>query len=317
MPGAVFHLTARTLDRERVFTPALRTRAIAVIAAAVPRSGARLLAATIMSNHLHLVVQQGPLPLHKLMQPVLRRLAHLIQRTRGVDGPVFWRPYGSTPCFDPDHARNAIAYTHLNPVRAHLCTDPVDYPWTTHRLYSDGPPLLDALPAPVRLLADVVDAGSALSLFVCRVHDRESDAHDAYRRFIEARMQGDRQAGEDRADGSALRAAAPMCCAGNDLWARDFSPLFHAAPSKGRAASATRPWRSAPDLADLARATLSAEGPELTLGLVRGRRGGARYARIRHAMIRRMHVAGHRNVDIAHFLGISQSAVSRVICAAG
>jgi REP element-mobilizing transposase RayT len=316
MPGAVFHLTARTLDRERVFTPALRTRAIAVIAAAVPRSGARLLAATIMSNHLHLVVQQGPLPLHTLMQPVLRRLAHLIQRARGVDGPVFWRPYSATPCFDPDHARNAIAYTHMNPVRAHLCPDPADYPWTTHRLYSEGPPLLDALPAPVRLLADVVDAGSALSLFVCRVHDRGWDAHDAYRRFIETRLQADRRAGEDSADDPRLGAAYPMCCARTERWAHDFSPLFHTAPPNGTGATA-RPWRSAPDLADLARATLSAEAPELTLGLVRGRRGGARYARIRHAMIRRMHIAGHRNVDIARFLGLSQSAVSRVICAAG
>jgi REP element-mobilizing transposase RayT len=314
-PGAIFHLTARTLDRERTFTPALRTRAIAVIASTVPRSGARLLAVAIMSNHLHLVVQQGNPPLQDLMQPTLRRLAHLIQRARGVEGPVFWRPYGCTPCFDPDHARNAIAYVHLNPVRASLCADPADYPWTSHRLYAEDPGRTSALPPPVDLLADVLDPMCALPLFSCRVHGRSDNVRDGYRRFMERRKEATRLS-KDAPDADAETVpSSAMCCRGDADWPSGLSPLFHASAGNGTAHRTLHSLPSAPDLADLARATLAKDAPGLTVGTIRGRRGGAQLARIRHRMIRRMHAAGHRNVDIARFLGLSGSAVSKVLCA--
>jgi REP element-mobilizing transposase RayT len=316
-PGAIFHLTARTLDRERTFTAALRTRAIAVIAASVPRSGARLLAVAIMSNHLHLVVQQGNAPLRDLMQPALRRLAHLVQRSRGVEGPIFWRPYGCTPCFDPNHARNAIAYVHLNPVRANLCADPADYPWTSHRLYAEDPGLASAFPPPVELLADVLDPMRALPLFSCRVHGRSARLRNDYRRFMERRMEA-LQLSRDAPDAEAETVLpATMCCRGDAGWPSGLTPLFHASAMNGTAHRALHSLPSAPDLADLARATLATDAPGLTVGIIRGRRGGVQFARIRHRMIRRMHAAGHRNVDIARFLGLSGSAVSKVLCAPG
>jgi putative transposase len=313
-PGAIFHLTARTLDHVRLFTPTLRTRAIGVIAAEVPRSGARLLAVAMMSNHLHLVVQQGSRRLHALMQPVLRRLAHLLQRSHGIEGPVFWRPYGCTPCLDPDHARNSIAYVHLNPVRARMCADPADYPWTSHRLYLEGASALDALPPPVQLLADVLDHGCALPLFACRMHGSAGSHHDGYRVFMESRLQADRLASDYDENGMGVAPPPWSCCPGDTHWARDLSPFFHAPATNGARRTAARTPRVVPDLADLARATLATEAPELTMGIIRGRRGGARFTRLRHRMIRRMHVAGHPNVDIAHFLGLSESAVSKVIC---
>lgn len=316
-PGAIFHLTARTLDRERTLTPTLRTRAISVIAATVPRSGARLLAVAIMSNHLHLVVQQGTRPLHALMQPALRRLAHLLQRSRGVEGPVFWRPYGCTPCFDPDHARNAIAYVHLNPVRAKLCDDPGDYPWTSHRLFAEVPGLSIGVPPPVQLLADVLDPMLALPLFTCRAHGRPDKVRDGYRRFMERRLEAIRLS-DGELEAEEQSASSPsMCCPGDAFWPRGLSPLFHAPARYAPTNRAIRPSPMAPDLADLARATLATDAPGLTVGVIRGRRGGAQLARIRHCMIRRMHAAGHRNVEIARFLGLSESAVSRVLCSPG
>jgi hypothetical protein len=275
------------------------------------------MAVAIMSNHLHLVVQQGNAPLQALMQPALRRLAHLMQRTRGVEGPVFWRPYGCTPCFDPDHARNAIAYVHLNPVRANLCADPADYPWTSHRLYAESPGSASAFPPPVELLADVLDPMLALPLFSCRVHGRSDNVCVGYRRFIERRMEAIRLA-QDEPDAEAeADPPSAMCCHGDAAWPSGLSPLFHASARNGTAHRALHSLPSAPDLADLARATLATDAPGLTVGIIRGRRGGVQLARLRHRMIRRMHAAGHRNADIARFLGLSGSAVSKVLCVSG
>jgi REP element-mobilizing transposase RayT len=315
LPGAVFHLTARTLDRQRLFSAPLRTRALELIAETVPRSGARLLAVAIMASHLHLVVQQGRRPLETLMQPLLRHLAHLLQRARDVEGPVFWRPYGCTPCMDPRHARNAIAYTHLNPVRAGVCTHPGAYPWTSHRLYAvDVAGTRDELAA--HILSPVLDPAFALPLFAADSGRTTDELRADYCQYITWRLVADREKAEGSVDDEthATRPSPVAASAVEAYWGRAFSPLFHATqvsgPSPGRP-----PARPAPDLADVARATLAAEAPGLPLGLVRGRRGGVHYARIRHRMIQNMHAAGYRNVDIARFIGLSESAVSRVLCA--
>ncbi|MBF6169822.1 transposase, partial [Streptomyces gardneri] len=92
LPGGIFHLTARTLRREHRFTPRLRSLAVAAIADAAERADCRILAVAVMSNHLHIVAQQGDRPLSALMQPLLRRLAHRIQEAHDLEGPVFWRP---------------------------------------------------------------------------------------------------------------------------------------------------------------------------------------------------------------------------------
>src|SRR5690606_28499612 len=93
---------------------------------------AELFAYVIMPNHLHLVLRQGEEPLWRFMQPYLRRIAIQVQRTHEREGRVFERRYRDRYCADADHLRTAILYTHLNPIRAGLCSDPREYPWSSH-----------------------------------------------------------------------------------------------------------------------------------------------------------------------------------------
>ncbi len=41
-------------------------------------------------------------------------------------------------CVDAEHLREAIVYTHLNPVAAGLCERSEDYRWSSQRAYSGG-----------------------------------------------------------------------------------------------------------------------------------------------------------------------------------
>jgi REP element-mobilizing transposase RayT len=318
LPGGTFHLTARTLDRKRLFTPTLRGVALDVVARAVPQSGARLLAVAMMPNHLHLVVQQGRWPLATLMQPILRRLAHLLQCAHGLEGPIFWRPYACRPCLDPGHARNAIVYTHLNPVRAGLCGDPQAYGWTSHRLYGDaigpGGPVAYTT---VERLALVIDPRVALPLFATGYGRSLEQLREDYQTFIAWRLSADRLATSAMPypTTSARLANGPVLPWGDLYWC-SLSPLFHSpAAGGGGRAWAERP-SPRPDMTDVARRVLSAEAPGLPLDVVRGRCGGARYSQIRRRLIMAIHRAGFRNVQIAGFLGVSQSAVSKVVMAA-
>ena len=313
LPGALFHLTARTLRREHRFTARLRTATVAAIADAAERSGGRLLAVAVMSNHLHIVFQQGDRPLSELMQPLLRRLALRIQEAHDLEGPVFWRPYGCRPCLDPRHARNAIVYTHLNPVRAGLVDEPSRYPWTSHAIYATGS--AGHLPFQLEPLRPVLDPRLALGLF-STTGGRSTDGFRAdYRAFVSWRREVDQAQDEGIADDPAWipQPPSPWRETGG-LWS--LSPLFHS-PVRTTTAPAPdpgRPTRHLPDLATVAQTVLETEAPGVPLERIRGRRGGARAIRLRHAIIRRLHAAGFRNVEIARFLRLSESGVSYVLC---
>ena len=134
-PGCVFHVTARTQGRARWFTAAIRSRIAEMIASGVSSAGASLLAFAVMPNHLHIVLAQGRATLGWTMQPILRRVALLVQRTHRLSGHIFERSYASKPCLDADYARTVILYTHFNPVKAGLCSSPEEYAWTSHVPY--------------------------------------------------------------------------------------------------------------------------------------------------------------------------------------
>lgn len=310
LPGGIFHVAARTIRRERRFTPRLRSAAVTVLVEALPRSGARLLAVAIMSNHLHLVVQQGKRPVQVLMQLFLRRLALLLQHAHGIEGPVFWRPYASVLCADPSHARNAVAYAHLNPVRAGLCDDPADYKWTSHSLYAGVP--MESLPGDVARLRSVLDPAHALPLFATGRRRSLAQLAEDYRTYLAYRLAADgNQRNGDLAALPAFHDQPPPWI--DDDWGAELSPLFQPqVQASGPTAGLVQPVR--PDLAVVAQTVMAREAPGVPIDAIRGgSRGGAARTRLRYLVIRRLHDAGYPNVQIAVFLDISESTVSYAI----
>lgn len=287
-------------------TPTVRDRALDVIARAVPAGDVRLLAVAIMPNHLHIVVQQGKWRVQRFMQPILRRLAHVIQREHELEGPIFWGPYACSTCHDPDHARNAIVYTHLNPVRAGICQDPARYAWSSHRLYS-------ADTGDAHTLGAVLDPMVALPLFATRVDQTACGLRDDYRRYVEWRLALDRASdgeAEPGGGGSDLPACPVPLAWGDPRWRHSVSPLF-LSPSRRDDGPGDRLPVHTVDLVGLARANIAMEEPRLTLEDIQGRGGGRRYVELRQLIIRRAAAVGFPNVEIARLLQVSESAVSK------
>lgn len=311
LPGGVFHLTARTLDRKRRLTSRLKTAAITAVSDVVPRSEVRLLAVAIMSSHLHLVVQQGEPPLSALMQPLLRRLALMLQRAHGLEGPMFWRHYGCQPCLNPRHVRNAIVYTHLNPVRAGLCRDPGAYPWTSHALYAGEDTTTSR---EIAALVPILDPGHVLPLFAVERGRPAGCLREDYVAFVRWRLLIDAaHVGNDTQDPLADPPETiwqPWPDAWAPDWSNSLSPLFHPPQRANRPSDAELRRQLAPDMTTIARKMLARETPTLSLREIRGRGGGLQYRRVRRAITHRLHAAGYRNVEIARLLGLSESGVS-------
>ncbi len=283
---------------------------MATVADIVPRSRVRLLAVAIMASHLHLVVQQGDAPLSALMQPLLRRLARMLQRAHGLEGPMFWRHYGCQPCLDPRHVRNAIVYTHLNPVRAGLCREPGGYRWTSHTLYTRGS---TTKARETVALVPILDPALALPLFAAEPGRSPGRLRDDYDAFVRWRLLADAvREGDEQED----PLADPPDTIGlwpdvrESDWPNSLSPLFHAPQGANRPDDPELRRQLAPDMTTIARNVLANETKTLSLDEIRGRGGGLERSRVRRAVMCRLHAAGYRNVEIARLLGLSESAIS-------
>jgi REP element-mobilizing transposase RayT len=309
LPGSAFHLTARLHQREALLLPDLRTEVVSIIRGQLCFSDVELLAYAVMPNHFHLVIRQGVAPLHRFMQPVMRRTARLVHRAHGRAGHVFERRYRDHACSNPLHLRNAIVYTHLNPVRAGLAQRPEAYPWTSHNAWTSGAAAADGSADPVSL-----DRG--LALFATGRDRTTAELRQDYIAFVAWRVEIDRLSDDDHgvADPTACP-TAPAVDQGDANWVDHFSsaPALHSpGPEPGpRAAAVGKPL----DLADIARLVVAEADERLDLDLVRSRFRRPPYVTVRNSIIRRCAAVGYKGVQIAAYLRISPRTVSAVLCA--
>jgi REP element-mobilizing transposase RayT len=295
LPGAVFHLTARVQNREPLLR-GLEAHVVELMQRACRRSDARLVAYAVMPNHLHLVLLQGQRPLADYMQPLLCRTALLVQRRLRREGHIFERRFRDVACHDVEYFRNAVAYVHLNPVRAGICSDVSDYPWTSHAAYCGRGA------ATVRL-----QQNAALALRMFEGHGGAESKIDAARRlsyadFLEWRRRMDAYlaAGGDATDPAAPR--RPLLTGGDSNWFAEM--CMHPAPATRR--------RPSLDLGTVAKQVLVEKGPDMTLDWLRSGERGRALVAVRRVAISRALDAGHMPRQISRYLNVSLTVVSDV-----
>ena len=81
----------------------------------------RLLAVCVLSNHLHLVVQDRAGELADWASYLLGNLARATHRLRGRTGACFERRCSAEPILDDEALVERVVYTVINPVKAGLC----------------------------------------------------------------------------------------------------------------------------------------------------------------------------------------------------
>ena len=290
-PGGVFHLATRTIRKVKWFKDeATCERIIVLLRECIPLSDAQVMAFAIMPTHLHLLVRQGSEPLSRLMQPLLSRIARVTGRKNKHKGYVFERRFRHREVLTAAHFRTAIWYIHRNPVKAKLCAEECDHPWSSWYAYTNvGNAPAESLTIP-QLVVPVELFAPKPDLDFDALQKAYLDYH-AYRNSC-------------LVDDLAQRPLRPITRAGDDYWVREFcnrDPRTLQNPAANRA-----------DLCDIARRILKKETPGITIDELRVRRGGPVLVAVRHAIIMRARRAGYRNVDVARYLHISEAVVSRV-----
>ena len=92
-----------------------------------------LLAWVVMPNHVHALIQVGPVPLGKTIQNWKSMIAVSANKLLGRTGR-FWQPeYWDRYMRDTERTRKAIRYIENNPVKAKLCPTPEAWPFSSAR----------------------------------------------------------------------------------------------------------------------------------------------------------------------------------------
>lgn len=171
VPAAFYHVTLRGNHRQDIFfSPDDRIVMNDIVAEVVVRLGARLHAYCWMTNHVHLLVQVGEIPLGRIMLRIASRYARELQARFHTTGHLFERRYHAVLVDADAYLLELLRYIHLNPVRAQMAAAPVEYPWSSHHAY------LGTRSDPW------VTTDFALSLF----HAERQQAIAAYDRFVHA-----------------------------------------------------------------------------------------------------------------------------------
>jgi putative transposase len=134
--GAWHHVVSRALSDESILAGfGSKKYFLRLLADAASTKRIRVLAYCLMRNHYHLIVQNSSGRLADFMRQVNGQYGFYYRHTFGGRGYVFQDRYKSTLIQDDTYLRMALLYVMLNPVRAHLVKNALDYRWSSIRFY--------------------------------------------------------------------------------------------------------------------------------------------------------------------------------------
>jgi putative transposase len=136
-PGALYHVMLRGNARQTVFHQDVECRYFEeILARGLDQYAIVLHAYCWMKNHVHMALQVREEPLSKLMQNISQRYTWWFNKRHDRVGHVFQGRYKAVLVDKDAYLKELIRYIHLNPVRAGMVTDPLDYPRSSHAAYA-------------------------------------------------------------------------------------------------------------------------------------------------------------------------------------
>ena len=139
LPDGLYHVTSRGVDRSAIFGDETdRVVFLRLLADTSERFAWRCHAFCLMGTHYHLVIEalraQLSAGLHCLNGTYAQAFNHRYKRT----GHVFGHRFHAWVIESEEHLEATCRYVVLNPVRAGLCTNASDWPWSGPRYAGNG-----------------------------------------------------------------------------------------------------------------------------------------------------------------------------------
>ncbi|MGE5654158.1 MAG: transposase [Bacillota bacterium] len=140
VPGDFCHVIARGNHQEDIFRDESDYRYyLSLMDRYSARHDVKVHAYALMTNHIHLLVQEGSQPLGRFVQGVHQCYARYANARYEKTGHLFQGRYKANRVDGDTYLLALVRYIHLNPVEAGLAEDPAGYRWSSHRHYNGEP----------------------------------------------------------------------------------------------------------------------------------------------------------------------------------
>ncbi len=144
--GGLYHVYNRFARGEEVFAdPEEAIVFLDLLRGLKQRDDLHVLAWCLLSNHFHLAVRTSAVPVSRTMRTLQGGFAKAFNRRWKRSGPLWQSRYQTRLVDSQRYFEQLVFYIHLNPVRAGLVDDPIEYVFCGHRelLGKVHDPLLD------------------------------------------------------------------------------------------------------------------------------------------------------------------------------
>lgn len=139
VPGYPHHITQRGNRKQQTFFAVEDYRLyLRLLERRSDRCNVEIWAWCLMPNHVHVVaVPETTDGLARLFGRVHQAYSRAVNERHGWTGHL-WQERFHSFVMDEDHLLAAVRYVELNPVRARLCEQPADWPWSSVHAHLKG-----------------------------------------------------------------------------------------------------------------------------------------------------------------------------------
>ena len=148
--GAFYHVICRGNQRQVIFhSDADRKYYLERLDQYRQRYGFKVYAYVLMTNHVHLLIETGRVPLSRIMQGLQLRYTGYFNKKYNKVGHLFQGRYKAILCDRDAYLLELVRYLHLNPERMQSPLEAVKYRWSSHGAYLGKESLVAVETAPV------------------------------------------------------------------------------------------------------------------------------------------------------------------------
>ena len=142
--SGIYHVMLRGIDRDPIFRDVEdNAMFLNILRETKIKSGYKLLAYCLMGNHVHLLIKEEKESLGQIMKRIGVRFVYCYNAKYQRVGHLFQDRFKSEAVEDERYLCTVIRYIHQNPIKAGICREPEEYPYSSFAEYIGKPDLVD------------------------------------------------------------------------------------------------------------------------------------------------------------------------------
>ena len=135
----IYHVVYRGINKQRIFEDNEDyEKFLSILRKYQPICGYKLIAYCLMSNHIHLLIKPGEVPLPRIFQRIIPSFVYWYNKKYQRVGSLFQARFKSRPVNNRSQLLIVTRYIHQNPVKAAVCNHPRKYKYSSFRGYFDN-----------------------------------------------------------------------------------------------------------------------------------------------------------------------------------